>query len=74
MKVEMTKRIETQCHAELVSAPHSLSIHHADYLSCRVPKQVRDDFHFYNLSWAGTKHSHAKQADLRSLRLLGASQ
>lgn len=30
--------------AELVSASHMLSVQHAAYLSCGVPKQVRDDF------------------------------
>jgi len=46
LKVEMTRRLETQCHAELVSAPHLLSIHHAGHLSCGVLKQVQDDFLF----------------------------
>ncbi|MCS3735886.1 hypothetical protein FHS10_003850 [Mucilaginibacter dorajii] len=57
VKVGMTKRIKTQCHAELVSAPHSLSVLHAENLSCGVLKQVQDDFRFYNLSWVGTKQS-----------------
>ena len=35
-----------QCHAELVSVPHMLSILHASHLSCGIPKQVRDDFRF----------------------------
>ncbi|MCS3732685.1 hypothetical protein FHS10_000613 [Mucilaginibacter dorajii] len=36
----------TKCHAELVSAPHLLSILHAEHLSCGVMKQGQDDFFF----------------------------
>ena len=32
-----------QCHAELVSASHTLSIRHVVDLSWEIPKQVRDD-------------------------------
>jgi hypothetical protein len=38
--------VNPQCHAELVSVPHMLSVLHAGHLSCGIPKQVRDDFRF----------------------------
>ena len=31
-------------HAELVSAPHMLSVHHAGHLSYGILKQVQEDF------------------------------
>jgi hypothetical protein len=64
----------TPPHAELVSAPHMLSILQADNLSCGVLKQVQDDFLFYNLSWGGTKNLlHYKSAMSRTKKILRSS-
>jgi len=42
--------VNPQCHAELVSAPHMLSVLHAGHLSCGILKQVQDDFRFSTFS------------------------
>jgi hypothetical protein len=68
-KVEMTKQLAPQCHAELVSAPQLLSKHHAGHLSCGVLKQVQDDFLFYYLSWVGTKQSAIYWANLQGRKI-----
>jgi hypothetical protein len=49
--LRMTKEIR---HAELVSAPHMLSVLQAVHLSCGILKQVQDDFSFITCH---TRHS-----------------